>query len=79
MGDRDGISVRGSDIIASGRMVTKGIAFGLIAWFFRVAMGSASQAVMFQIPSSTVLYGLCSGLTEMIVLGLLHGALLRPR
>ena len=62
-----------------GGWVTKGIAFGLIAWFFRVAMGSASQAVMFQVPASTVLYGLCTGLAEMIVLGLLYGALLRPR
>ena len=56
-----------------------GIAFGLIAWFFRVAMGSASQAVMFRIPASTLLYALLTGLAEMIALGLLYGALLKPQ
>ncbi len=60
-----------------GGWVTKGIAFGLIAWFFRVAMGSASQAVMFQVPVSALLYGLFTGLAEMITLGLLFGALLK--
>ena len=52
-----------------GGWVTKGITFGLIAWFFRVAMGSASQFVMFQVPASAVLYGLLTGLAEMIALG----------
>lgn len=62
-----------------GGWATKGIAFGLMAWFFRVAMGSASQAVMFQVPASALLYGLLTGLAEMIALGLLYGALLKPR
>ena len=62
-----------------GGWTTKGIAFGLIAWFFRIAMGSASQVVMFQIPASAVLYGLLTGLAEMIALGLLYGALLQRR
>jgi hypothetical protein len=62
-----------------GGWVNKGISFGLIAWFFRVAMGSASQAVMFQVPASALLYGLLSGLAEMTALGLLYGALLQPR
>jgi hypothetical protein len=59
--------------------VTKGIAFGLIAWFFRVAMGSAAQTVMFIVPTSAVFYGLLTGLVEMIALGLFYAALLRPR
>jgi hypothetical protein len=57
----------------------KGIAFGLIAWFFRVAMGLASQAVMFQVPASALVYGLLTGLAEMMALGLLYGGLLKPR
>ncbi len=59
--------------------IGRGFAFGLIAWFFRVAMGTASQFVMFKVPLPALLYGLLTGLTEMIVLGLLYGALLRPR
>jgi hypothetical protein len=59
--------------------VHKGIAFGLIAWFFRVAMGSASQAVMFRVPASAPLYSLLTGLAEMTALGLLYGAFLKPR
>lgn len=59
--------------------VKRGIAFGLLAWFFRVAMGSASQAVMFQVPASALLYALLTGLAEMIALGLLYGRLLTHR
>lgn len=62
-----------------GRWVTKGIAFGLVAWFFRVAMGWASQLVMFRVPATAALYGLLTGLAEMIALGLLYAALLRRR
>ncbi|HTP88159.1 MAG TPA: hypothetical protein VMJ34_14485 [Bryobacteraceae bacterium] len=57
----------------------RGIAFGLLAWFFRVAMGSASQAVMFRIPASALVYSLLTGLAEMVALGLFYGALLKPR
>ena len=59
--------------------LTRGLAFGLIAWFFRVVMSAASQAVMFQIPISTTIYTLISGLAEMLLLGLLYASLLRPR
>ena len=62
-----------------GGWAAKGITYGVAAWFFRVAMGSASQAVMFQIPTSTLLYGLFAGLAEMIALGLFYGALLTQR
>ncbi len=55
----------------------RGIAFGLIAWFFRVAMGAASQAVMFQVPASAHVYALLTGLAEMIALGLFYAALLK--
>ena len=62
-----------------GGWATKGIEFGLMAWFFRSVMGSASQLVMLQIPGSAILYGLLTGLTEMIALGLVYGALLARR
>lgn len=48
----------------------KGLSFGAGIWFFRVAMGTASQLVMFNIPSTTLLYLLFSGLIEMLALGL---------
>ena len=57
--------------------VKQGIGFGLVAWFFRVAMGAASQAVMFQVPAAALVYTLLTGLAEMIALGLLYGALLK--
>jgi len=59
--------------------IPQGIAFGLVAWFFRVAMESASQAVMFQVPASVLLYGLFAGLAEMLLLGLFYAALLGRR
>lgn len=60
------------------RRASRGVAFGLIAWFLRIAMGASSQAVMLRVPPSAPLYTLLTGLAEMIVLGLFYGALLRP-
>ncbi len=57
--------------------LAKGAYFGLLVWFFRTSMNTASQWVMFQIPTSTVLYSLASGLIEMLVLGMLYGATLQ--
>ena len=37
-----------------GGSVVKGLAFGLMVWFLRVAMGVAAQAVMFNIPASAL-------------------------
>jgi hypothetical protein len=51
----------------------KGLCFGLIAWFFRVAMGAAGQWVAFKIPPAALLYVLVTGLTEMLVLGVICG------
>jgi len=42
-----------------GGPLAKGLAFGLIAWFFRVAMGVGAQAVMFRAPAE--LTGCSSG------------------
>lgn len=57
----------------------KGLAFGLLVWFFRVAMQAASQWVMFTVSAGALLYTLAGGLLEMLVLGLLYGLTLRPR
>ncbi len=62
-----------------GPPAVKGLAFGLIAWFFRVAMGAAAQVVMFNVPSPAVLYTLATGLIEMGILGVVYGLALRPR
>ncbi len=61
-----------------GGPISKGLAFGVIAWFFRVAMGVAAQAVMFNIPVSALIYFLFSGFAEMVILGSLCGVALRP-
>ena len=60
-----------------GGPLAKGLAFGGIAWFFRVAMGVASQSLMFNIPASALVYTLISGLLEMLLLGLAYGLALR--
>jgi len=60
-----------------GGPVVKGLAFGIMAWFFRVAMGVAAQAVMFNVPGSALAYMLLTGLLEMGILGSLYGIALR--
>ncbi len=61
-----------------GGPIGKGLAFGVMVWFFRVAMGVAAQAVMFNIPGSTLAYTLAAGLLEMSILGVLYGMALPP-
>jgi len=58
--------------------LVKGLFFGLVAWFFRVAMSAASQWMMFRVPVATLLYGLAAGLLEMLALGVLYGLTLTP-
>ena len=57
---------------------TKGLSFGLIAWFFRVLMSVASQWIMYRIPPAALAYTLLTGLGEMLVVGLFLGLTLRP-
>ncbi len=56
----------------------KGISFALLVWFFRVAMGVASQWMMYNVSVETLLYILLAGLGEMLVLGVLYGLTLKP-
>jgi hypothetical protein len=56
----------------------KGISFGLLVWFFRVVMSVASSWMMFNVPGSTLLYQLITGLGEMMVLGVLYGLIFLP-
>jgi len=58
--------------LPGGRLM-KGAAFGMLAWFFRVAMGVAAQLVMFRIPPLALLYSLATGAVEMVALGILCG------
>ena len=60
-----------------GGAVSKGLAFGGIAWFFRVAMGVAGQAVMFKLPPAALIYSLLSGLAQMAIIGAIYGLMLR--
>jgi uncharacterized membrane protein YagU involved in acid resistance len=54
-----------------GGRVMKGTTFGMLAWFFRVAMGVAAQLTTFRILSLALLYSLATGAVEMVALGVL--------
>ena len=58
--------------------VFKGVSFGLLVWFFRVVVATASAWIMFKVPSETLLYSLGTGLVEMLILGVLYGLTLGP-
>jgi hypothetical protein len=64
--------------LPGGSGFVKGVSFGLIAWFLRVAMSVASQWMTYNVPGNTLLYSLLAGLGEMLVLGILYGLTLRP-
>lgn len=57
--------------------IVRGLAFGIIIWFFRVVMQVASQWMMYNIPVKALLYTLACGLIEMLVLGLFYGLTLK--
>lgn len=58
--------------------LAKGVSFALLVWFLRVVMCAASQWVMLNVPVAALLYGVFTGLGEMLDLGILYGATLRP-
>jgi hypothetical protein len=60
-----------------GGPLVKDLCFGLLGWFFRVAMGATGQWVAFEIPAATLTYTLIAGLLEMLALGALYGVALR--
>jgi len=64
--------------LPGGSGVLKGLVFGGLVCFTRVAMQVASQWMMFTVPAKTLLYTLATGLLEMAVLGLLYGLTLHP-
>jgi hypothetical protein len=64
--------------LLGGTGLMKGMSFALLAWFFRVVMGVASQWMMFNVPVRTLLYTLIAGLGEMLILGILYGLVLQP-
>ncbi len=57
----------------------KGISFGLVIWFLRVAMNAASSWMMFIVPPLTLLYIAVTGLLEMLLLGSVYGVCLKPQ
>ncbi len=58
--------------------LVKGISFAVLLWLLRVVMYAASHWVMFNVPETTLVYILITGLVEMFVLGLLYGLTLTP-
>ena len=57
--------------------LAKGLCFGLLVWFLRVAMATASSLMLFGVPGATLLYGLVAGLVQMLILGAMYGLTLR--
>ncbi len=64
--------------LPGGTGIIKGISFALMLWFFRVFMSTASSWMMFAIPVKTLLYVAIAGLVEMLIVGIMYGALLKP-
>jgi hypothetical protein len=60
-----------------GSGMVKGLAFGIIVWFFRVVMGAVGQWMILAVPGTTVAYSLVAGGVDMLILGALYGATLR--
>lgn len=58
--------------------LVKGLCFGLMTWFLRVAMSVASQWMMYKVPTKTLIYTLFAGLAEMLVLGIFFSLTLHP-
>lgn len=58
--------------------IIKGLSFAILAWFFQVVMSGASQWMMYNVPSRTLLYSVLTGLGEMLVLGVLYGLMIKP-
>jgi hypothetical protein len=58
--------------------IIKGIIFGLLVWFLRIAMSVASSWMTHKVPIKTLLYTLCAGLLEMLILGMIYGGFLKP-
>jgi len=56
----------------------KGVSYAILVFFFRVVMSVVSQWMMFNVPTETLLYSLVTGLCEMLALGVLYGATLKP-
>ncbi len=57
--------------------LVKGLCFGLLVWFFRVAMRAGSDWMMFNVPCSALIYSVVAGLIEMLILGVLYGVTLK--
>jgi hypothetical protein len=57
--------------------ILKGMSFGTIAWFFHGFMSVMGQWMTFNIPAKSLIYGLITGLFEMLIIGMLYGLTLK--
>jgi hypothetical protein len=64
--------------LPGGTGLQKGISYAVIIWFLRVVMSALSQWMMFEIPAIVLIYSLITGFLEMVVLGIIYGAVLKP-
>jgi hypothetical protein len=58
--------------------IIKGISYAVLVWFFRVVMSVASSWTVYTVPGKTLVYSLAAGLVEMLILGIIYGAFLKP-
>jgi hypothetical protein len=58
--------------------IMKGLVFGLIAWFFRVLMSVITTWMTLKVPIATLFYVALTGLMEMVIIGIVYGAFLKP-
>ncbi|HYG57837.1 MAG TPA: hypothetical protein VD902_07205 [Symbiobacteriaceae bacterium] len=58
--------------------LVKGLAFAAMVWFLRVVMATLSQWMIVNLSAGAVAYMLVSGLAELLILGVLYGAVLHP-
>ena len=56
----------------------KGIAYGLIIWFFRVIMSVFTIYMTQKVPAKTLIYILLTGLAEVLILGMFYGLTIKP-
>ena len=58
--------------------LVKGLFFGAVVWFFRVFMGVMTELMTRKVSGKALLYTALSGLVEMLIIGLVYGAFLKP-
>ena len=57
--------------------IIKGISFAMVVWFFRCFMAAIGQWMVFPLSFKALVYSLITGLCELVIVGILFGAILK--